>query len=299
VLPPEAAYEYLLGFWPQSYAHISEAVQLARESDQTPDRILSLHGLAEIEAARGREQQCLDAVHEGRQLAHGIEAMEEWPEFALGLLELGKGRAVEAIRALAPVVRLTSGQGQHRALMAVFDLVEAYVLAGDWERAGAARGRGMLATGDAYDDAFAASADLFAALGMRFEAARTDLCWGERLRRDGRRTACRTRLRAALVTFEELGAQPWAERARNELRASGATIRRAVEDRDELTARELQVALQAAEGKTNREVGAALFLSPKTVDIHLSRAYRKLGIHSRHELASAIGRSAQSSGADR
>lgn len=90
---------------------------------------------------------------------------------------------------------------------------------------------------------------------------------------------------SGLAVFEQLDAAPWARRARSELRASGETApHRTTGLADQLTPQEFQIALQVAEGKTNREVGAALFLSPKTVDFHLSRTYRKLGIRSRAEL---------------
>jgi DNA-binding NarL/FixJ family response regulator len=85
--------------------------------------------------------------------------------------------------------------------------------------------------------------------------------------------------------FTRLGAEPWAERARAELQASGATSAPSEGAFADLTAQELQVALKVAEGATNREVGAALFLSHKTVEAHLSRAFRKLGVRSRAELA--------------
>jgi DNA-binding NarL/FixJ family response regulator len=92
-------------------------------------------------------------------------------------------------------------------------------------------------------------------------------------------------LRAALATFDELAAEPWIERARAELRASGETLRkRQPHEAEELTPQELQIALLVAEGKTNKEVGGALFLSHKTVEFHLGRIYRKLSIGSRTEL---------------
>jgi DNA-binding CsgD family transcriptional regulator len=116
----------------------------------------------------------------------------------------------------------------------------------------------------------------------RFSRARTQLLFGERLRRAGQRIRAREELRAALTTFERLGAEPWVARARAELRASGETLRRRRADvADELTPQELQIALQAAEGKTNKEIGAALFLSHKTVEFHLGRVYRKLNLTSR------------------
>jgi len=120
------------------------------------------------------------------------------------------------------------------------------------------------------------------ALGAPFEIARTELCLGERLRRSRRRKEARTVLRSAIERFERLGAAPWAERANTELRASGETVRPGgVVATNELTPQELQVALAVAKGATNREAGAALFLSPKTVEAHLGRIYRKLDIRSR------------------
>jgi DNA-binding CsgD family transcriptional regulator len=99
------------------------------------------------------------------------------------------------------------------------------------------------------------------------------------------RVESREQLRPALERFEHLGAEPWAKRARAELRASGQTLRRREPDEEEeLTPQELQIALQVAEGKTNKEVGAALFLSPKTIEFHLGRVYRKLGISARGQL---------------
>jgi DNA-binding CsgD family transcriptional regulator len=119
---------------------------------------------------------------------------------------------------------------------------------------------------------------------LRFNEARTRLCFGERLRRAGRRRDARDELRAALEVFEDFGYAPWAGRAWAELRASGERLRRHDEGKEQLTAQELRIALQASEGKTNRQIGATLFLSPKTVEFHLGRAYRKLGITSRTEL---------------
>ena len=107
---------------------------------------------------------------------------------------------------------------------------------------------------------------------------------GELLRRRGLRSEARHHLVAAVDAMDSLGAHAWAERGRREFRASGAKLRRAAEHGDELTPQEQQIALQVAEGKPNKEVAAALFLSPKTVEFHLSRIYRKLDISSRSEL---------------
>src|SRR5207244_12016592 len=126
---------------------------------------------------------------------------------------------------------------------------------------------------------FARAIELHRQTPTPFERARTELCLGERLRRARRRAEARLPLRSALEAFDRLGAAPWAERARAELAASGETARR----RDpcaaqQLTPQELQVALIVARGATNKEAGAALFLSTKTIETHLGRVCRKLTV---------------------
>jgi len=119
-----------------------------------------------------------------------------------------------------------------------------------------------------------------------WERARTQLAYGEHLRRDRRKTEARAQLRNAVDAFEGLGAARWADRARGELNATGETARkRDVSTLDELTPQELRIARLVADGGTNREVGAQLFVSPKTVDYHLRKVFVKLGISSRVELA--------------
>jgi DNA-binding CsgD family transcriptional regulator len=119
-----------------------------------------------------------------------------------------------------------------------------------------------------------------------FDRARTELLYGEWLRRQRRRVEARPRLRTALDQFAQLGARPWEARARLELRASGETARRRdPSTRDELTAQELQIARLVAGGKTNPEIAAQLFLSPRTIDYHLRKVFAKLEISSRAELA--------------
>jgi len=99
------------------------------------------------------------------------------------------------------------------------------------------------------------------------------------------RRAAREPLQKAAGTFERLGAVGWAKRAHHELRATGQRLRRRESFEDDLlTPREAQIADQVGQGKSNREVAAALYLTPKTVEFHLTRIYRKLGVHSRSEL---------------
>ena len=119
-----------------------------------------------------------------------------------------------------------------------------------------------------------------------FDKARTQLAYGELLRRSGRRVEARELIRASLHTFEDLSAGPWTDRATRELRASGESARK----RDastvlDLTPQELQVVRLVRQGLSNRDVAARLFVSPRTVEYHLSHAYQKLGVRSRGELA--------------
>ena len=145
----------------------------------------------------------------------------------------------------------------------------------------------MAAAQDAFDAPLQRSVATFAELGARLEEARSRLCHGERLRRAGRRVQARAQLRAALALFERMRCEPWAERTESELRASGETLRTRGPGSpvDELTPQELQVATLAAAGLSNKEAAARLFLSVKTIEAHLHRTYRKLGVRSRAELA--------------
>jgi DNA-binding CsgD family transcriptional regulator len=119
--------------------------------------------------------------------------------------------------------------------------------------------------------------------------ARAHLLYGEWLRRDRRRTAARDQLRTAHTMFMEMGMGAFAERARRELVATGETVRRRADSpREELTAQEAQIGRLAAEGRTNPEIGAALFISARTVEWHLHKVFAKLDITSRRQLRGAV-----------
>ena len=156
-----------------------------------------------------------------------------------------------------------------------------------WAAAAAARCRALLAPDEDFRGAFEVALALHDDLPMPFERARTLLALGERLRRAKQRAEAREPLTAALDAFERLGARPWAERARTELRATGgqASGRRAQAAAEQLTPHELQIAVLVAQGMTNREAAAALFLSPKTIEYHLGQIYRKLDVRGRAQLA--------------
>ncbi len=289
------------GAWASAAADAAESVRLAEDGGQDVQLAYSLAMLAVLGAPRG-DAEARDHATRAREIAElrGLRAVADQAAFALGALELAAGRpeaALERLDAIAP--------GEPEVLFWRADRIEAALEAGApdaaraalaeleagaggaWGRGAAARARGLLASG-VDDDAFAQALDLHAELP--FELARSRLCYGERLRRAGRRVDARAQLRAALDGFERLGARPWAERAERELAGSGerARARRNPPPAEALTAQELQIARAIAAGATNREAGADLFLSPKTIETHLTRIYRKLGLRSRTELARAL-----------
>ncbi|MGZ6527911.1 MAG: helix-turn-helix transcriptional regulator [Actinomycetota bacterium] len=124
---------------------------------------------------------------------------------------------------------------------------------------------------------------------VRTELARAHLLYGEWLRREGRRVDARTQLRTAHDMFETIGMEGFAERARKELAATGERPRRRnPETRNDLTSQEDQIARLARDGLSNPEIGARLFLSPRTVEWHLRNVFNKLGVRSRRELGDAL-----------
>ena len=294
--------------WNEAYADASEAVELAEEVDQPVTAAQAFGILTWVSALRGDEAKCrayADETHR-RAGAFGFRLYQLLASLCLGLLDLGAGRVDDAIGRLEEVACHADQRGIFiPGVSPQLELAEAYARAGradDAEatlasfdrsqlaavslfRAHAERCRGLLADAEEFETHFHQALDLHAQVESPFALARTRLCYGEQLRRAGRRVDARDQLRAALETFERIAAEPWAERARSELRASGETLRRREShEAEELTPQELQIALQVAEGKSNKEVGAALFLSHKTIEFHLSRIYRKLEIHSRSEL---------------
>jgi DNA-binding CsgD family transcriptional regulator len=297
------------GRWHQAVAAATEGLALAREVAQTIHVVDFLCDLTRIEAARGDARACRKHAAEVDELAerHGLAIVGEQTRTSLGLLELGLGRPEDALVHLETAARGVARLGFHdRDVAPEPDLIEALIRLGRLEEArsalpsavervggaspawGAAVGgrlRGLVADEDAFESEFQRALLLHEHADDAFARARTELAFGERLRRAGRRRDARVQLRAALATFDELAAGPWIERTSAELRASGETLRkRQPHEAEELTPQELQIALLVAEGKTNKEVGGALFLSHKTVEFHLGRIYRKLSVGSRTEL---------------
>jgi DNA-binding CsgD family transcriptional regulator len=158
-----------------------------------------------------------------------------------------------------------------------------------WALGVEARSRALLCDEDAAETLYRESIERLGRTRVRVELARAHLVYGEWLRRAGRRRDARARLQTAHELFDAMGAEVFAARARRELAATGEHVRaRGPEGRDELTAQERQIARMAREGHTNAEIGAHLFISPRTVEWHLRHVFAKLGIRSRRELAVAL-----------
>ena len=293
-------------------ADAEEAVRLATETQQFGLLAFAANMLVEVEATLGREAECREhaAFSIGVAEAVGGDAFGIYGRGALGLLELTLGRPEEAIAPLEACARAADriGLREPNTIQWAANYVEALARAGrtdearaalprleagfgsDWAAAALLRCRGLLTEGEEGEALLAESVDAFDRADARFEAARSRLALGERLRRSRNVRAAREPLSAALSAFEAAGASPWAERARNELRASGqaSTEPAPAEAWDELTPHELRVALLVAEGRTNSEVASQLFVTRKTIEHHLSRVYRKLGLRGRTELARAL-----------
>ena len=221
-------------------------------------------------------------------------------EYALALLDLGAARwdkALDRLQALAesPLGTVTLPDrveaavraGCHELALEALEALEAWVSDSDaaWAHSRLACCRALVGACDDVSEQFEEALRL--GTGSRpFERARVQLLYGEHLRRSRRRSEARIQLRAALSSFEELCAEPWAERARIELRASGETARK----RDpstlaDLTPQECQIAGFVAQGLSNKEVATQLYLSPRTIDAHLRNVFVKLHVSSRTQLA--------------
>ena len=158
-----------------------------------------------------------------------------------------------------------------------------------WALAAVARCDGLLADPDSFLDPFSRALELLEATPLALERARTQLLFGERLRRAGRRRDARLQLRAAYETFGAVDAVPWANRAADELGATGESVgTKALDRRTSLTPQELKIAMLVARGLTNKAIAADLYLSPKTIEYHLANTYRKLDVHSRAELTRVL-----------
>jgi DNA-binding CsgD family transcriptional regulator len=159
----------------------------------------------------------------------------------------------------------------------------------EWALGIQARSRALVSEGEVAERLYQEAIERLGRTRLRPELARGHLLYGEWLRRENRRVDARAQLRAAHDQFTSIGMEAFAERTRGELLATGERVRkRTVETRDELTEQERRIARLARDGLSNPEIGARLFLSPRTVEWHLRKVFSKLGIRSRRELAKAL-----------
>jgi DNA-binding CsgD family transcriptional regulator len=306
------------GQWTTAYADATEALQWATENDQPGLLAYGLSMLSRLEGARGERELCQSRIDKARREVEprGVGCAPVYG-YSLGLAALGDGELYEAADRLQQAWDLAMRQGINNpnVFPIAGDLAEALARAGEsdrcteivnwlderaqmtglaYPRSAACRAQGILtADPEEAQRLFTASLTALEKAGpIPFEEARTLLCSGEALRRIRRPGDARLPLNRALAIFDGLAARPWTARARAELAAAGVRHRRVTIDAcsrpnglAELSPQELRVARIAARGESNVEVAAALFVSRKTVEAHLTRVYRKLGIRSRTQLA--------------
>ena len=304
-----ARVELTLGRHDAAYAHAAEGLRLAEGYDLGHRAAYLRAVLATLAAVRGAEEQVRHLVRDAVDYTRprGIGRGTADALWASGLLELGLGRAGAALERFEAA---REASGHPRLAVALLpDLVEAAVRAGRPERvaepvrvldewatatgrpalAALARRSRALTMADAQAEEHYAAAVRLHRGGSGFDLARTELLYGEWLRRARRKLEARGHLRTALDAFAALGAEPWARRAAAELRASGEVAETSISGPiSRLSPQEREVVRLAAGGATNREIAARLFLSPRTVGHHLYRAFPKLGVTSRTELATLL-----------
>jgi DNA-binding CsgD family transcriptional regulator len=292
------------GRWTAAANDAAEALRLGEATGQPALTGLPLAWLALLAALRGEKAGEAHLAGAERALAeHPGGTLEPITRAAVAWVEATLARAQPAAaqhhlqQMTSPWVRRTVALDRIEAAIRCDDRdtaraeqaeIDSFAAATDapWAAAAAAHGRALLAAERDAEPHFKQALAHHARSPRRIDRARTELAFGEHLRRIRRRVDARAHLRAALQAFEDVGASPWAERARQELRASGETARR----RDdfpptELTPQELQVARLVAEGLSNRDVAARLFVSPRTVEFHLRNVFAKSGVTSRAALA--------------
>jgi DNA-binding CsgD family transcriptional regulator len=258
---------------------------------------------------QGREAEAVPVIKAAVEEAAAVGQGAAVPaaDWATASLYHGLGRYADALAAARQAVEHAQ---PNISMWALPELVEAAARTGntqlasdaldqlsDWTRASGtdwglgvqARSRALLSDGGQADRLYREAITRLGRTRIRPELARAHLLYGEWLRRQRRRTDAREQLRTACRMLDEIGMEAFADRARRELRATGATARRRViTARIELTAQEAQIARLAADGLSNPEIGTRLYLSPRTVQYHLGKVFTKLGITSRAQLSRAL-----------
>lgn len=286
-----------------------EGLRLAEETGQDNCATGHLAALALLAAVLGDEESCRSRARAAgtRATAHGLGLAASLSVWAEAFLDQSVGHSASAAQRLRTLTRPGAGPSHFVVrVLTIPHFVEAAVRSGDaagarcalvaYDRfahasgnpewlALSARSHALLAEGGAAEEHFQEALRLHATGHSDFERARTELLLGNALRRRRRPARAREHLHSALETFQRFAARLWCDQVRAELRATGESLRPAERPvTDQLTPQQLQIARFVAEGKTNREVAAHLFVSPRTVDHHLRNIFTRLGIRSRFEL---------------
>jgi DNA-binding CsgD family transcriptional regulator len=286
-----------------AFSQLDEVVAI---NETTGASLAPYVGLAHV-TFRGREAEATPLIDAATReiVSRGDRQGLRFIHWVTAVLDNGLGRYQEAL-----VAARQAGEDTHASWWrswGLVELIEAAVRSGkpelaadalgrltqttaasgtDWALGIEARSRALLTEGQAAETLYREAIERLARTRLRVELTRAHLVYGEWLRRERRRLDAREQLRHAHEQFTEFGMEAFAERARVELEATGERARkRTAETRDDLTPQEAQVSRLAADGATNREIAAQLFISPSTVDYHLRKAFRKLGITSRTQLA--------------
>jgi DNA-binding CsgD family transcriptional regulator len=309
VLPIAATYRASLhvhaGAFGAASSLIEETDAIIQATDMAPLKYASLM----LAAWRGNEAEGLELIEAGR-----LEATARGEGMGLGVLEWatallynGNGRYAEALAAaqqgceqddgglfawtLVELIEAGVRSGATDATSAALDRLSGRTRASgtDWALGIEAGSRALLSDRRDAEPLYREAVERLARTRGVVHLARAQLLYGEWLRRENRRVDAREQLRAAYDRFDRIGAEAFAERARRELLATGETApRRTVETRDVLTPQEAQIARMASDRQTNPEIGAKLFISPRTVEYHLRKVFTKLDISSRKELRGAL-----------
>ena len=278
--------------------------------DATGTRVAPYAALV-LAGLRGREAEAVSLVQATIERAtdEGQGIAVQYARWASSVLLNGLGRYEQALReaarasqdmpqlfvsawALSELIEAAVRSGKSQVAVGALARLEEHTHASNaaWALGVEARSRALLSERDAAEGLYREAIEQLGLTSLRPELARARLLYGEWLRREGRRLEARKQLRTAHEMLATIGMEAFAERARIELQATGEKVRkRTVESRDELTPQEQQIARLARDGLSNPEIGARLFLSPRTVEWHLRKVFAKLGISSRRELQRALG----------
>jgi DNA-binding CsgD family transcriptional regulator len=295
-----------------------EASSLAHTIGLTVAHVQAEAMLAQVDATAGRPERCRQRILSARAVARerGFLACDVWLLFAEAFLASSEGDALLAVQLFSELTARLHALGSEWDLLipGTPELVVVLARTGRLRqahehlahleetvaedplptmRAWLAHGRLAVAPDASLDGLYEEAATTVDAVAYPLLSARTDLLYGERVRRAGRRPASAV-LGAAVDRFDAIGAAGWARRARQELAAIGGPVSRTPpKQHGVLTPQEHQIAVLAATGAPTREIATSIFLSPKTVEYHLTHVYRKLGVRSKAELAHAFLAAAQ------